>query len=540
MKTTTRQNQSRRLKVFLRLCLTAAIVNVLALQTARPQTAQKTVAPPKPKLVLLIVIDQFRYDFLVRFRDQYSKGLRKFLENGAVFANANLEHYPTVTAVGHSTMLTGATPALSGIIGNDWYDRESSKSVISISDESVRILGGRGGPGASPRRLLVSTVGDELKMVSPRSRVVGLALKDRSAILPAGHMADGAYWFDTKSGEFVSSTYYFADVPQWVRTFNSKHPADQFAGKDISFIGATPEKIFRMPGIGDPKLYEAIYGSEFGNELLESLAEETLRAEQLGQRGVTDLLSVSFSSNDIVGHTFGPDSPEVRDISIRTDRAIGRLFDAIDKSVGMNNVLAVLTSDHGVPSLPENLEKEKMPGGRLQSEALLGAIQTALERSFGSGKWILSSAGSSVYFNEDLIAEKKVTKREVERVAAQAAAAVPHVARVYTRDQLALGNVPDDKIATRVVRSFNPRRSGDIEILLDPYWIRSASGTTHGSAYSYDTHIPLVFMGPGIRPGQYLQEVALNDLAPTLSTMLQIETPSGSVGSVLNVMLIPR
>jgi hypothetical protein len=524
------------LRVFKRrMAASLAVLGLLASLATAQQNASN--ATPKPKLVLLIAIDQFRYDFLVRFRSEYSGGLDRLLKRGAVFANANLEHYPTVTAIGHSTMLTGATPALSGIMGNDWYDRESGKSVISISDLSAQILGGAGGPGASPRRLLVSTIGDELKAVSPQSRVVGLALKDRSAILPAGHRADVALWFDSHTGDFVSSTYYVKELPSWVKQFNSRRLGDKFAGAELAYIGSNPEKRLHMPAAGDPKLYEATFNSSFGNELLDSLVEETLAAEQMGQRGVTDLLTVSFSSNDLVGHTFGPDSPEVHDISIRTDRVIGRLFAAVDKAIGMDNVLVALTSDHGVQPLPETLISENMPGGRIRGETIFGPMAAALERAFGAGKWILSTAGTSVYLNDELIAGKNLSKPDVERVAAMAAASVPHVSRVYTRTQLALGEVPDDRLAKRVVRSFNPRRSGDIEILLDPYWLRSASGTTHGTPYSYDAHIPLIFMGPGVRPGRYLTEVALNDLAPTLATMLEIETPSGSVGRVLEVML---
>ncbi len=343
--------------------LSVASLLVQTIEQAHPAQAAPAVrADRKPKLVMLIAIDQFRYDFLVRFRDQYSAGLGRFLQKGAVFTNANLEHYPTVTAIGHSTMLSGATPALSGIMGNDWFDRESGKEVISISDDTVKPLGGRLKSGASPRRLLVSTVGDELKMSSPHSRVIGLALKDRSAILPAGHMADEAFWYDTASGEFVSSTYYFPNLPAWVRYFNARRLPDQYAGKEIAYIGSAPRKMAQMPQKGDPKLYERIYGSKFGDELLEAFAEEAIRAEQIGQRNATDLLSVSFSSNDVVGHAFGPDSPEVKDISIRTDRLLGKLFDALDRAVGMNNVLAILTSDHGVPPLPEDLEREKMPG----------------------------------------------------------------------------------------------------------------------------------------------------------------------------------
>ena len=496
------------------------------------------IAQRPPKLVLLVVIDQFRYDYLTRFRDQYAGGFNELLARGAVFENANLEHYPTVTAIGHATTLSGATPAISGIMGNDWYDREAHKRVLSISDDTVKLVGGTGN-GASPRRLLVSTIGDQLKMVHPgASHVIGISLKDRAAILPAGHTADAAYWYDTKTGKFISSTYYLAALPPWVQAFDASRPSEKFAGAEWDISGA-PGRSKHLPRTVGPALYEAIFDSPFGNELLESFAETAIGAERLGQHSATDLLCISFSSNDAVGHAFGPDSPEVHDISVRTDRVLGKLFAYLDRRVGMRNVLIVLTSDHGVAPLPEDLARWKMPGGRMNSADLFGPITSALERKFGKGDWIIYTAGTSPYLNLDLIREKGLDEAEVRRVAAMAAAAIPHVARVYTRDQLERGEVQRDPVSNRVARSFNLKRSGDLEILLEPYWIRGAEGTTHGTPYSYDTHIPLIFMGSWIKAGHYSENVALNDLAPTLATILGIETPSGSVGRVLREIIQP-
>jgi len=449
-----------------------------------------------------------------------------------VFENANVEHYPTVTATGHATVLSGATPALSGIMGNDWYDRELHKQVLSISDDSVNMLGGSGA-GASPRRLLVSTVGDELKMVHlDDTHVIGISLKDRSAILPVGHMADAAYWYDTNTGNFVSSTYYFRDLPEWVKSFNGSRPSDKLAGSEW---GVGPMRK-HLPAVPSPVLYADIFGSPFGNELLETFAERLIAAEKLGQRA-TDLLSVSFSSNDPVGHAFGPNSSEVRDISIRTDRVLDRLFAFLDQTIGMEDVLVVFTSDHGVAPVPEVLARWKMPGGRMSTADLFGPLKQALNAKFGNGDWILGTAGTSPYLNLNLIREKGLDEAEVRRVAAEAAAAVPHVLRVYTRDQLQSGALPNDMISNRVARSFNRKNSGDLEIVLEPYWIRSAEGTTHGTPYSYDAHIPLIFMGPWFRIGIYRQNVVLNDVAPTLATILGVETPSGSIGRALNEII---
>jgi hypothetical protein len=493
-------------------------------------------ATTKPKLVLLVAIDQFRYDYLVRFRDQYTGGLNELLIHGAVFENANLEHYPSVTAIGHATMLSGATPALSGIMCNDWYDRKEHKRVLSISDDSVKLLGGSG-PGASPRRLLVSTIGDELKMAHPgASHVIGISLKDRSAILSAGHMADAAYWYDTNTGNFISSTYYFSDLPVWVKAFDASRPSDKYAGAEWAVAGSA-SKPRNLPATPGPNLYEESFGSPFGNELLEKFIEGAITAEKLGLHSATDLLSVSFSSNDAVGHTFGPDSPEVRDISIKTDRVLQKLFAFLDHRLGLQNVLVLLTADHGVSPLPEDLVKWKMPGGRISSADLFDPIESALEARFGSGKWILDTAGTSPYLDLDLIRQKGLDAEEVRRTAAQAAVMVPHVLRVYTRDQLQRGEISEDSISGKVIRSFNAERSGDLEILLEPYWIRSAKGTTHGTPYSYDIHIPLIFMGPWVRPGRYSEKVVLNDVAPTLATILGIETPSGSMGRTLSEVI---
>jgi predicted AlkP superfamily pyrophosphatase or phosphodiesterase len=505
--------------------LAAAALFALSL----PAPAQ--VAPAeRPKLVLLIAADQFRYDYLPRFRKEYTSGLKMLLDRGAVFANAHLEHYPTVTAIGHATMLSGATPALSGIIGNDWYDRETGKQVTSVSDGSTKTIGGSGGMGSSPHRLLVSTVGDELKRSGMAAKVIGVSLKDRSAILPAGRRADAAYWYDTKTGDFVSSTWYFDELPDWVQKWNAEKQADRFAGKSWMENRKLPDQ----PGAA---LYAATYSSSFGNDLLADFAIRAMEIEKLGQRDATDLLSVSFSSNDAVGHTHGPDSAEARAVSIATDRTLGRLFERVDQLVGLANTIIVFTADHGVGPRPEILQSERMPGGRLTNPEFFAPVKTALEQTFGSGQWLLSTAGSSPYFNYSLIEEKKIDPADVERIAARALYGEPHVARVYTRQQLLDGRAPADRFDARVIRSFHPQRSGDLEVLLDPYWIRGKTVATHGSPYLYDSHIPLIFAGPGIRPGRYLGAAALNDAAPTLAGILDIEIPSGSVGRVLTEMI---
>jgi Type I phosphodiesterase / nucleotide pyrophosphatase len=517
-----------------------ALILALSSLAAAPQTPGPRRPPPDIRLVLLIAVDQFRYDYLTRFRGDFTSGFKRLLTQGAVFTDANLEHYPTVTAIGHATMLSGATPSVSGIIGNDWFDRETGTQVQSITDTTVKPVGAPEAATASPRRLLVSTVGDELKLsaAAPKGseaapRVIGMSLKDRSAVMPVGRGADAAYWFDTKSGAFVSSTYYMTDVPAWVKAFNDRHLADTHLGQEWTPLSPPAVSLKQLPKERGTPFYEAVFGSPFGNELLLAFASDALTHERLGQRGVTDLMSVSFSSNDSVGHTFGPESPQVRDITIRTDRIIGQLLDRVDKAVGLQHTLVALTADHGVAPLPEDLAARSMPGGRMANTELFGPIQKGLEAKYGPGEWLASTAGSSPYLNYVLIAEKKLNPEDVRRVAADAALAVPHVTRVYTRDQLLRGDVGDDRIGRRVVRSFNVQRSGDLEIILEPFWMRAASGTTHGTAYNYDAHIPLVIMGPPIKAGVYSDPVALNDLAPTVATILNVQPPSGSSGRVL-------
>jgi arylsulfatase A-like enzyme len=494
------------------------------------------------RLVVLLTVDQFRFDYLTRFGDSYNSGLARLMRDGAVFLDAHLEHYPTVTAPGHAAFGSGAMPSTSGIIGNDWFDRDTGKSVTSVFDDHVKQLGGSSPTSASPHRLQVTTIADELKLAARARgaadlpRAIGLSLKDRSAILTVGRSADAAYWYDSGAGEFVSSTFYREALPDWVRQFNERKVGDTYAGRAWPFL-APPAAVHTVSAKPGAALYSAIYSSPFGNELLTRFAEAALAAEQLGQRDTVDVLAVSFSSNDSVGHTYGPDSPEVRAISLQTDQAIGALLAAIDKRVGLDRTLVVFTSDHGVAPLPELMAERRLPGGRIAPDDLFGPIRTALEQRFGPGQWILATAGTSPYLNYALMAERTVDRAAARVVAAAAAAAVPQVSRVYTRDQLLQGNVPSDAFSRRIAQSFHPQRSGDLEIVLHPFWMRQKSGTTHGTPYPYDSHIPLIFLGDGIRPGRYTEHVALNDVAPTLATRLGVALPSGAVGRVLSEVL---
>ena len=494
-----------------------------------------------PKLVLAIVIDQFRYDYLLRFRADYHSGLARMLDNGAVFTDAHYLHAATVTAVGHGTFLTGATPSISGIIANEWYDRESGQTVTSVSDPATKLVGGNTDrAGSSPRRLLVSTVGDELKIQRGESRVIGISIKDRSAILPAGHMADGAYWYDDHANAWVTSSYYRGELPDWAKKLNQEQPAARYAGaKWLPFDakGDSAKPFCSMTKDTGVRFCGSIEATPWGNEMIEEFAERALEGENLGHHASTDVLAVSFSSNDYVGHAVGPDDPAVRDISIRTDRLLGKLFDAIDGRIGAGNTLVILTADHGVAPVPEVNQARKMPGGRLNGGELTAKITDALAKRFGPGKWLLASSGGMLYFNQDLIRAQKLDPAEVELVAAEAGLEQHHIARVYTRSQLVDGAVQHDEISRAFSVGFFGQRSGDLFVLQEPYYLFEATGTSHGTPYDYDNHIPVIFLGPGIKPGKYSTRIAVNDIAPTLAEILNVEQPSGSIGRILSEIL---
>ena len=506
--------------------------------------------PPKPKLVVAIIVDQFRYDYLTRFRSEYHGGFDILLTHGADFTNAFYAQVPTTTAVGHSIFMSGAMPSVSGIVGNSWYDRDEQRLVTSVCDSNEQIVGGA--PAAksskctdsdpsSPRRLLVSTIGDELRDANSGSKVIGISIKARGAILPSGHRAAGAYWFDDASGNFISSTFYMNELPAWAQSFNQRKLPETYI--DRKWDGF-PNWDFHSPA-GSRSRFGKLPASPWGNELIEQFAEEAIAGEKLGQHeGATDLLTVSFSSNDYVGHAVGPDAPEVRDMAIRTDRQLGKLFQLLDRQIGLRNVIVVLSADHGVASTPGQDKLNKMPGGYASLD-IEEAIQSALNKKFGSAHWIIPTGGeTNIYFDWQAIAIFKtnggrpVSELEIYRAAREALLSAPqaHVARVYTREQLDNG-VAGDFIAVAERNGYFPRRSGDLALVFEPNYVPGTKGTTHFSPYAYDRHVPVLFMGPGIKAGRYDATIAPNDIAPTLATMLSVQTPSGSSGRVLTEML---
>jgi predicted AlkP superfamily pyrophosphatase or phosphodiesterase len=523
-----------------RIALIAISLMLLLTRESPAQTAAK------PKLVVVVVVDQFRYDYLTRFRQDYHGGLDRLLSKGADFTNGFYGQIPTVTAVGHSIMLSGAMPAVSGIVGNSWYDREEGKLVTSVCDWTQTVVGAAqpkagdkctDSDPASPRRLLVSTLGDELKDAHPESKVIGVSIKARGAILPSGHSANGAFWFDDDNGNFVTSSYYVEKLPGWADAFNNQKLAAKFVEQKWDGF---PTWDFHSKA----KAFAKLPASPWGNELIEKFAEAAITGEKLGQRGVTDLLTVSFSSNDYVGHAVGPNAPEVRDMAVRTDELLGKLFSVIDRSVGMKDTVVVLSADHGVGATPKHDQETHMPGGYVKGNPE-EIVQNALAKAFGEGPWLIPGAGeTALYLNWDTAMKARkassgepLEEDDLYRVATGALMAMPdmHVARVYTRAELENGEY-GDFVAQAAMNGFNPKRSGELFIVFEPGYMPGASGTTHFSPWAYDRHVPILLMGPGIKPGRYDENVQVNDIAPTLATLLDVQTPSGSSGHVLPVL----
>jgi predicted AlkP superfamily pyrophosphatase or phosphodiesterase len=517
---------------------------ILVLGLAAPRCFS---APPgKPKLVVGIVIDQFRYDYLTRFRSDYHGGFDQLLSKGANFTNAFYGQIPTVTAVGHSIFMSGAMPSVSGIVGNSWYDRDEAKMVTSVCDWDVKTIGGHpdqqeanctDSDPASPKRLLVSTIGDELRIAHENSKIIGISIKPRGAILPSGHRAAGAYWFDDSTGNFVSSSFYMEQLPGWAAEFNQQKLADKYI--DQKWEGFPNWNFHGAPASKAP--YAKLPASPWGNELIERFAESAIRGEKLGQRDATDLLTVSFSSNDYVGHAVGPDAPEVRDMAIRTDQLLAKLFRLIDSQIGLQNVVIALSADHGVAATPAQDMATKMPGNYVFAD-VEDAVVSALNQRFGKANWLIPGAGETVlYFNREALANAKqsdgkpVDEALIYRIAKQTLLTTPqlHVCRVYTREQLDSG-IAGDFIAQAATNGYFPRRSGDLVLIYEPGFLFGSSGTSHFSPYNYDSHVPVIFMGKGIKGGRYDERIQPNDIAPTLATLLDIQTPSGSSGRVLS------
>lgn len=512
------------------------LLPALLLATGLLSTPAVLGADERPRLVLTIVVDQMRYDYLSRFREEFSTGLQRLLDEGAVFTNAHYEAAPTVTAVGHATILSGAPPALSGIAGNSFFDRSAGRQVQSITDPEVTALG-EDATGASPRRLAVSTVGDELRLSGKGGKVFGVSMKDRSAILPAGRAADGAYWFGDK-GTIVSSSWYFPALPQWVLDYNATRPTARFSGTEWAGL--------QLPALDDENFHARLDETALADALVLEFALLLMEQEDLGTDARTDLLSVSFSATDELGHSHGIDVPQTRAMMQSVDAHIGRLIDAARQRAGRNGLLVVFTGDHGVARRPEDNAADGLPGGRYDARDERRAVEDALDAAFGPGNYVIGFGEMSIYLNHAPYADSDAATRPatpsraaMEQVAAATLRQMPNVARVYTRSELESPLFAGDRIDQRVRNGFNTLNSGDVIVVHEPGWMNRPAGTTHGSPYNFDSHVPLIFWGHSslIRPGRYPTQAAIHDIAPTLATLLGIATPSGSIGRVLQEML---
>jgi predicted AlkP superfamily pyrophosphatase or phosphodiesterase len=519
----------------------------------------------EPKLIVVISLDQFRYDYVSRFQKHFGKnGFNYLLNNGASFANASFKHGTTSTGPGHATMLSGAYPNTHGIIANDWFDKEKNRSIYCVDDEGVQIVGSAG-VGKSPRRFIGSTLGDELRLkTSFHSKVISLSNKDRAAILMAGKNPSGVFW--QMDSVFVTSTYYRKELPDWVVEFNSSRFIDSFYKKE--WRKKLPESAYSIADIDDapyeqqrdgfgktfphriigtdstkitPSYYWALNRSPFGAEVLKELAQRAIGAEELGQRGVTDMLCISFSSPDIVGHAYGPHSHEVMDMALRMDDMLADFLSFINKKVGLKHCLIVLTADHGVAPVPEFVLKNNpsADASRVSWSSIWQRCTNVLNRRFGEPrhgmKWIKSIMANNIYFDRATFDTMNYPTMEwASRELADSLRTFPPMAAVLTSRELSLPS-STTPLEYKMKRSFMKTRSGDVVYALKPYWTEgdNPEGASHGEPYEYDAHVPLIITGDGIRRGKYFTEASPVDIAPTLSALLGIEFPAGREGRVL-------
>jgi predicted AlkP superfamily pyrophosphatase or phosphodiesterase len=523
----------------------------------------------KPKLVLLIVVDQFRYDYLERFGDLFGAGgFNRLMHEGALFTNANFDYVPTFTACGHAAISSGSVPALNGIVGNAYFDRASGRVRVMVADDAAHLVSSKAvaerGGAASPRTLIGTTIGDQMRLANNfQSKVVAASLKDRSAVLPGGQHPNGVFWFSEGEGEFVSSDYYFKELPAWVKKFAAADrvdkyfgmkwdrvaPADAYKRAQAEYLPMQRSSLgSRFPYVvtgGEekpgPKFYNAFTISPFASEYLSEFGKAAIEAESLGSDAYPDLLSISFSSPDLAGHYYGPDSQEIVDTYIRLDRVIADLLNYIDKRVGLANTVIAVTGDHGVAPIPEYMRAMGFDAARMGTREVIDAANKALVARFGEGKWVVSLVNDQLYLDQKLIAEKKADPAEAERIAGEAALAENGVVNYFTRTQIVGGRMPAGPIARRVTNGFNRERSGDVWLITKPLWffVEGELPTTHGSPYNYDTHVPVIFYGSGVRAGRYNADCSPSDIAPTLAAILGVEPPSNRTGRVLFEALAP-
>ena len=527
-----------------------------------------------PRLVVGIVVDQMRFEYLYKYQDHYSEGgFKRLIREGYSFRNTHYNYIPTVTAAGHASIYTGTTPSVHGIVGNSWYERESARTVSNVGDTTVRLTGSviENPAGLSPRRLRNSTITDALRLQTDlQAKVISVSLKDRGAILPGGQQANAAYWYDWESspGHFVSSTYYMEELPRWVRAFNGKEKADAYLSKTWNTLLSLDEydesapddnphetmlrgkesptfpydfEAMRALYEGSTSFYQVLWVTPFGNTLLKDFAIEAMQEEDLGKDEITDFLCISFSAPDAAGHTFGPQSVEVEDIYLRLDRDIAHLLRVLDRKVGKGEYTVFLTSDHGVSPVVSYALKNDQPAGLVVLPRIQQNLNFFLSTKYGAREWISNVGDHEIYLNRALLAEHGVSLEEMQRSVAEFLSEQPGVHIALTAKELQ-DETFTSGLPAMLQKGFLAERSGDVlmayEPGFEPTWdfrtpIEQVRGAGHGSGYPQDTHVPLVWMGKGIPQGESSRLVHPVDIAPTLAKILDLEDPSAMSGKAL-------
>jgi predicted AlkP superfamily pyrophosphatase or phosphodiesterase len=511
----------------------------------------------RPKLVVGLVVDQMRWDYLYRYSDRYTPdGFKRLLGQGFTCENTIIPYTPTYTAPGHTCVYTGSVPALHGIIGNSWYDRTVGRSVYCTDDSTVTAVGSSSVWGRmSPRNMWASTIGDELHLATNfRGKNISIAMKDRGSILPGGHTANAAYWFDNTSGGWITSTYYMNTLPAWMNALNARHLPDSFLKTNWNtlyqintYLQSTADDkpyearltgedntfLHRTDSIGATK-YDAFRTTPQGSTYTLETAKLAIAAENLGKHAVTDFLSVSCSSPDLIGHAFGPNSVEIEDTYLRLDRDIASFLRYLDAAVGKGNYLLFLTADHGVAHAEGFAKEVHLPTGDMDDYNTRNALNDAVKNALNISGAVLTVTNMQVYLNEKALATEGVSRLAVKQVIIRELMKRPGIARAIDLESLAATTLPD-KLKLMLTNGYNQKLSGDIQYILRPQWFEGnpQTGTTHGSWNPYDAHIPLVWFGWGVKPGRLTRETYMTDIAPTLAALLHIQMPNAAIGHVI-------
>jgi predicted AlkP superfamily pyrophosphatase or phosphodiesterase len=516
---------------------------------------KKSTDSNRPALVVGIVVDQMRYEYLYKYADRYSNnGLKRLIREGMNCQDNHYNYAPTVTAAGHASVYTGTVPAVHGIVGNEWTDVATGKKVYCTDDSTVSTVGTTGKTGfMSPKNMWTSTITDQLKLAQNfKSKTIAIALKDRGAILPGGHSADGAYWYDSKEGRWITSSFYMQSLPKWVQAFNAEQRAQKYtkagwntlypiqtytlSGPDDSpyeskMAGETAPVFPHTLQGGNP--LELIRTSPYGNTLTKDFAIQAMTEEKLGKNGTTDFLAVSFSSTDYVGHSFGPQSVELEDTYLRLDQDIAEILTYLDKNYGKDQVLVFLTADHAVADIPGYLNSHKMPGGVFDRVKAMADIKKATQEAFGQSDLIIGEDNSQLYFNKVALTKMNIDRAKLIQVVKQSLkkqVGFQELIDLQNIEGLTLNNLYADLIRN----GYNPDRSGDVMILLKPQWFMgSKTGTTHSTLYAYDTHVPLVFYGWKVKPSEVTERTSISDISTSLANWLHCMEPSGSIGRII-------